>query len=255
MHPPDLHQKFIEMRAAGVSFAKISSSLIVADSTLRLWDHQHAVDIARLRRLNWEDAEDRVGLTLETRMRRMAEWMKTAEDELEKRHFDFMNNRDLFRFLRMAREEFFRCRRILFSAEHVHQKTDRANKIANETIRRLASDRPSTPLKGAQPSSAAASAAESPNQITPTTEDPLSPLPLGEGKGVRVPSTFIRHPKSAHPPIPHRPNPSLPTTYKNQNRNPPTFPRDRDRPRSQHHPPIPNLQANLTRRRPANHRL
>src|SRR6185503_6342597 len=123
MHTQETRQKFIELRAASQSIATISSSLGVAQSTLRLWEKDDALEIARLRRINWEDAEDKVGITLEDRLHRMAEWIKGAEDELEKRHFDLMNNRDLMRFLRESRREYFRLRAMLFSAENTLQRT------------------------------------------------------------------------------------------------------------------------------------
>jgi hypothetical protein len=131
MHSPDIRQKFIELRAATHSIPKISSLLSVAQSTLRLWEKDDALEIARLRRIDWEDAEDRVGITLENRLRRMAEWIEGAEDELEKRHFDLMNNRDLMRFLRESRREYFRLRAMLFSAEHTMERTHRARAKAN----------------------------------------------------------------------------------------------------------------------------
>jgi len=116
MHSPEIRQKFIELRADAQSIPHIASLLGVAQSTLRLWEKNDALEIARLRCSYWEDAEDKVGITLEHRLRRMAEWIKGAEDELEKRHFDLMNNRDLMRFLREARREYFRLRAMLFNA-------------------------------------------------------------------------------------------------------------------------------------------
>ena len=126
MHSPEIRQKFIELRAASQSIATISSSLGVAQSTLRLWEKDDALEIARLRRINWEDAEDKVGITLEDRLHRMAEWINGAEHELETRHFDLMNNRDLMRFLRESRREYFRLRAMLFDAEHTLERTHRA---------------------------------------------------------------------------------------------------------------------------------
>src|SRR5688500_13809881 len=116
MHTPEIRQKFIELRADAHSIPKISSLLGVAQSTLRPREKDDALEIAHLRCSYWEDAEDKVGITIEHRLRRMAAWIKGAEDELEKRHFDLMNNRDLMRFLREARREYFRLRAMLFNA-------------------------------------------------------------------------------------------------------------------------------------------
>src|SRR5687768_9669196 len=88
MHSPETRQKFIELRADAHSIPHIASLLGVAQSTLRLWEKDDALEIAHLRCSYWQDAEDKVGITIEHRLRRMAEWIKGAEDELEKRHFD-----------------------------------------------------------------------------------------------------------------------------------------------------------------------
>src|SRR5687768_6351566 len=130
MHSPELRQKFIELRAAAHSIPKIASLLGVAQSTLRIWEKDDALEIARLRCSYWQDAEDKVGITIEDRLRRMAEWIKGAEDELEKRHFDLMNNRDLMRFLRESRREYFRLRAMLFTAEQTIERTHRARASA-----------------------------------------------------------------------------------------------------------------------------
>src|SRR5688572_27571897 len=140
MHSPELRQKFIELRAAAHSIPKIASLLGVAQSTLRIWAKDDALEIARLRCSFWQDAEDKVGITLEDRLRRMAEWIKGAEDELEKRHFDLMNNRDLMRFLRESRREYFRLRAMLFTAEQTIERTHRAKLVTSDASRPVTPD-------------------------------------------------------------------------------------------------------------------
>ena len=192
MHSPDLRQKFIELRAAAHSIPKISSFLSVAQSTLRLWEKDDALEIARLRRIYWEDAEDRVGITLENRLRRMAEWIQGAEDELEKRHFDLMNNRDLMRFLRESRREYFRLRAMLFSAENTlgrtHHTGAKATALEDKASRRPTSNsntadfqsNPSdlnplpinTPLQRCEPTQPSESLTAS--AVSPATLQPIS---------------------------------------------------------------------------------
>jgi len=175
MHSPETRQKFIELRATTQSIATISSSLGVAQSTLRLWEKDDALEIARLRRINWEDAEDKVGITLEDRLRRMAEWINGAEHELETRHFDLMNNRDLMRFLRESRREYFRLRAMLFSAEHTLERTHRAR--ANERTRPAPSVTPDVRrglISQKSPANQAASSADAAHDSQSTDPDSIT---------------------------------------------------------------------------------
>src|SRR5687768_9356391 len=135
MHSPETRQKFIELRADAHSIPHIASLLGVAQSTLRLWEKDDALEIAHLRCSYWQDAEDKVGITIEHRLRRMAAWIKGAEDELEKRHFDLMNNRDLMRFLREARREYFRLRAMLFNAPGARASSPAATTAKSKTAK------------------------------------------------------------------------------------------------------------------------
>ena len=175
MHSPETRQKFIELRATTQSIATISSSLGVAQSTLRLWEKDDALEIARLRRINWEDAEDKVGITIEDRLRRMAEWINGAEHELETRHFDLMNNRDLMRFLRESRREYFRLRAMLFNAEHTLERTHRAR--ANERTRPAPSVTPDVRrglISQKSPANQAASSADAAHDSQSTDPDSIT---------------------------------------------------------------------------------
>ena len=147
LHTPEIRQKFIALRADAHSIPKIASLLSVAQSTLRLWEKDDALEIAHLRRSYWEDAEDKVGITIEHRLRRMAAWIKGAEDELEKRHFDLMNNRDLMRFLRESRREYFRLRAMLFNAPGARPTSPAATTAKTKTAKL-------NPIPSAEPSTA-----------------------------------------------------------------------------------------------------
>jgi transposase len=48
MHPNDTHDKFIELRAQGLSLRTIAARLGVHRNTLIKWDDEHAIDILRL---------------------------------------------------------------------------------------------------------------------------------------------------------------------------------------------------------------
>ncbi|MCI0746522.1 MAG: hypothetical protein L0Y58_14065, partial [Verrucomicrobia subdivision 3 bacterium] len=57
MYDNTIKDKFIELRAEGKSFGNISEQLGVPKPTLHRWADQHADDILRLRRSEWEDLE------------------------------------------------------------------------------------------------------------------------------------------------------------------------------------------------------
>src|SRR5688500_8890746 len=177
MHSPETRQKFIELRADAHSIPHIASLLGVAQSTLRLWEKDDALEIAHLRCSYWEDAEDKVGITIEDRLRRMAEWIKGAEDELEKRHFDLMNNRDLMRFLRESRREYFRLRAMLFTAEHAAERTHRARAARPSPVAATPASQPSglinTPLQRCEP-------AQPDVSLTAPAVSPSTPEPAQE---------------------------------------------------------------------------
>ena len=122
MHPIETHHQFVELRAQNQTFASISATLGVAVATLCRWEQEHAQEIARFRRIRWEEAENKVGVSLEDRLKRIVAWMVTAERELETRNLNLMNNRDLFRFLREARREYHRLRAVLMNAERACAK-------------------------------------------------------------------------------------------------------------------------------------
>jgi hypothetical protein len=52
--------RFIELRSAGVSFARIAEQLGVAKSTLINWSREHQHLIQNLRAIEWEDFVDRI---------------------------------------------------------------------------------------------------------------------------------------------------------------------------------------------------
>ncbi|MCI0746070.1 MAG: hypothetical protein L0Y58_11750 [Verrucomicrobia subdivision 3 bacterium] len=68
MHTNETKDQFVELRAEGKSFGQISEQLGVAKSTLHQWEDERADDIARLRRIEWEEREHRWGRNIEELM-------------------------------------------------------------------------------------------------------------------------------------------------------------------------------------------
>src|SRR5687768_3590404 len=72
MYSNDIKDQFVELRAAGKSFGDIAQQLHVSKSTLHGWEDERADDIARLRRLQWEETEKSLGRRLEDELENLA---------------------------------------------------------------------------------------------------------------------------------------------------------------------------------------
>jgi len=78
-------QKFIELRAQGMSFARIAQQLDVAKSTLVNWSKEHQHLIQNLRAIEWEDFVDRTLSSKEERVKAISEQLRRLDTELAKR--------------------------------------------------------------------------------------------------------------------------------------------------------------------------
>src|SRR5688572_28652515 len=115
MYDNEIKDKFVELRAAGKSFGDISQELGVVKSTLHRWEDERADDIARLRRIEWQEQEHRWGRNIEELMTDLA--CSISDYEMRLRHFtDNLSNldlRDTVMLLRESRREYFRLRAML----------------------------------------------------------------------------------------------------------------------------------------------
>ena len=78
-------QKFIELRAQGMSFARIARQLDVAKSTLVTWSKEHQHLIQNLRAIEWEDFVDRTLASKQERLKTVSEQLRRLDTELAKR--------------------------------------------------------------------------------------------------------------------------------------------------------------------------
>ena len=78
-------QKFIELRSAGVSFARIAEQLGVAKSTLINWSREHQHLIQNLRAIEWEDFVDRTLASKQERLKALSEQLCRLDAELARR--------------------------------------------------------------------------------------------------------------------------------------------------------------------------
>jgi len=81
-------QQFIELRSQGLSFAKISSKLGVAKSTLILWSRQHQHLIQNLRAIEWEDFVAQTLVSKQERFKALSDQLRRLDAEIAARELD-----------------------------------------------------------------------------------------------------------------------------------------------------------------------
>lgn len=80
------HEKFIELRAKGLSFDKIATELHKAKQTLVTWDKQYKEEIANLKAEELEALQERYYLTKERKIKLFGERLEAINKELAKRN-------------------------------------------------------------------------------------------------------------------------------------------------------------------------
>ncbi len=144
MHNNETKDKFVELRAAGQSFGRISEQLGVAKSTLHHWQDERGDDIARLRRIQWEEWETEASCRIEDRLEDPV--CSIADYELRLGHFKLgqLSLRDTVMLLRESRREYFRLRAILMGTPSRSRRSGASEK-PNET-ERFTQNEPARPL-------------------------------------------------------------------------------------------------------------
>jgi hypothetical protein len=113
MYNNETKDKFVELRAAGKSFGDISQELGVVKSTLHRWEDERADDIARLRRIAWEETEAEIGYRLEEQLSGLACDITDFQTILNGINRNKLSVRETLMLLRETRREYFRVRGIL----------------------------------------------------------------------------------------------------------------------------------------------
>jgi len=81
-------QKFIELRASGLSFDKISKELDTSKVTLMKWEKEFTREIGELRYLEFEALRDKFLMNKKARLLNYGELLDKARKELTKRDFN-----------------------------------------------------------------------------------------------------------------------------------------------------------------------
>jgi len=81
----ELKAQFIELRAKGLSYAKIAKRLKLSRNTLASWSQELEAEIASLKAMELESLQEQYFLLKEGRIRLLGETLKALQQELQKR--------------------------------------------------------------------------------------------------------------------------------------------------------------------------
>jgi orotate phosphoribosyltransferase-like protein len=87
----ELKSQFIDLRAKGLSFQKISRRLKVSKSTLANWSVELEGEIASLRAMELEALYEKYYLTKEARIKLLGEQLKDIQTELKARKLEYVS--------------------------------------------------------------------------------------------------------------------------------------------------------------------
>jgi len=83
----ELKAQFVELRAGGLSYAKIAKKLKVAKATLTSWSQELEAEIASLKAMELEALYESYHLLKEGRIKLLGEQLKAIQGEISKRDF------------------------------------------------------------------------------------------------------------------------------------------------------------------------
>jgi len=84
----ELKSQFVELRAKGWSYVKISRRLKVSKNTLTNWGAELEGEIASLKAMEMEALHEKYFMNKESRIRLLGEQLKEIKDELKRRGLD-----------------------------------------------------------------------------------------------------------------------------------------------------------------------
>ena len=104
MKNTDTKEKFIELRAAGLSFDKIAAKINVSKPTLLKWNKELEKEISELKEVRFEKILETYKANKEQRITRLARELKDAWDAFEKQDYKDLTKREiLLMIIRMER--------------------------------------------------------------------------------------------------------------------------------------------------------
>jgi hypothetical protein len=105
MYDTETKGQFLELRAKGLSLARIAERLKVAQRTLVDWNRQEHEQIRSLRAIELEALQEKILATREHELTRLKQELDRLEAELAKRTVEYVSTENLYRLSAMVRAE------------------------------------------------------------------------------------------------------------------------------------------------------
>ncbi len=115
MYDNETKNRFIELRAKGLSLDAISAQLSVPRTTLGRWHHESLEQIQRLRAIQWHLLEDEIGERLEDTLTHIAQRIRKWDAKLDRQREAFQKAGDSIRVIRESRREYLQLRALLLA--------------------------------------------------------------------------------------------------------------------------------------------
>lgn len=131
MKTTDIKEKFIELRAGGYSFDKISLKLKVSKPTLIKWDKEFNKEITGLKETRLENILETYRANKEHRITRLAKELENAWEEFGKLDYKNLTKRELL--LMIIRME----KRLIEETEPKTKDDEENDKDFNITVKRV----------------------------------------------------------------------------------------------------------------------
>jgi transposase-like protein len=126
-------QKFIELRAQGISYRAIARQLNVAPSTLFNWSRQHQHLINNLQAIEWEEVLARTLAPRQQRVQAIADQLRRLETELANRDLSSVPTARLIGLTDLLRRRLEReCGSLQFSASVELSRDDETREAVQE---------------------------------------------------------------------------------------------------------------------------
>jgi hypothetical protein len=185
MHTNETKDQFLEMRAKGLSLARIASDIHVSQRTLVAWNRQLAPDIRALRAVHLEALHEQTLASRQANLARLAKVQANVEAAITERDFSWVDSDKLVRIYLDLRHEIRDLR-----AADLSPLTGGPNSISP----------PLEPATSAIPRQSPSSEAKS--RLVGTLRTPHSPIPpppLGAGIPPAKPNQPLPAPSDAPP--------------------------------------------------------
>ena len=129
MKDNDIKEKFLELRASGLSYDKIAKELNVSKQTLISWSKDYKYDLSNLKAIELDRLQQEYYISKMERIKLFGERLKLINKELNKRNFENLTTEKLLeyqmKFLHMLKED---------ENEIIFKKETRCNLIDEATM-------------------------------------------------------------------------------------------------------------------------